>query len=65
MCLGKESKKKKSKIKMRQCLGTNLNSLTWRFPTCVLFILYNAFFPICRHQIEISDENKTKPLSPC
>lgn len=43
MCLGKESKKK-SKIKMRQCLGTNLNSLTWRFPTCVLFILYNAFF---------------------
>lgn len=46
VCLGKE--RKKPKMKMRQCFGTNLNSLTCWVPTYVLFFLYNAFFLVSR-----------------
>lgn len=52
-------------MKMYQCLGTYLSSLPWWFLTCVLFILCNAFFPqSIETNIEISGENKTKPLRP-
>lgn len=64
MCLGKESKKK--------IQNKNVSVFRYKFELSNLVIPYlcafysiQCIFPISRHQIEISDENKTKPLSPC